>query len=87
MKENENQEILYFPMLLGSIGSAVLLLVSLMYMQEQQDTAYLGIFGFLLTTAYINYLEEKAGISNKLIWIKAILSMIIFFSCGYFFLL
>ena len=76
---------LYFHMLLGAIGSVIILLFTTMYMlKEDNSFGYLGIFGFLLIITYINYLEKKAGISTKLIWISAIISMILFLSFLYF---
>ena len=76
---------LFFNMILGAIGSVTILLFSTMYLlKEQNSFGYIGTFGFLLIIIYINYLEKKAGISTKLIWIKAVGSMILFLSCSYF---
>ena len=81
----ENKFSLYFSMLLGAIGTVVILLFSTMYMvKEQNSFGYIGTFGFLLVIIYINFLEERAGISTKLIWIKSIVSMILFISFLYF---
>ncbi|MGG4268291.1 hypothetical protein [Peribacillus simplex] len=34
--------------------------------------------GFIFTAGYINYLEKKAGIRNKIIWLKAGISIALF---------
>lgn len=79
MKENKLR--LYFNMVLGAIGSATILIFSAKYMLEEKNSfGYLGFIGVLLIFIYINYLEEIAGISTKLIWIKAGFSMVIFVS-------
>ena len=80
-----NKLSLYINMLLGAIGSVTILLFSTMYMLEEQNSfGYIGTFGFLLIIIYINYLEKRAGISTKLIGIKAVVSMILFVSFSYF---
>ena len=77
--------ILYFNMFLSAIGSVIILLVSIMYtIKENISIGYLNALGFFLIITYTNYLEKKAGISTKLIWIKAIVSMILFASFSYF---
>lgn len=82
---NEDKLSLYFNMFLGAIGTVTILLVSTSYMLEEQNySGYIGTFGFILITIYINYLEKKAGISTKLIWIKAVFSMILCASFTYF---
>jgi hypothetical protein len=78
--EKENKLTLYFNMLLGTIGTILIVIFELRY-QEKVKIDITGnaiiMFGFLLTVNYINYLEKKAGISNKLTWIRAIVSIII----------
>ena len=82
----ENKQALYFNMILGTIGSILIVLAAMRYMIKENDyIGYINIFlGFLLMISYINYLEKKAGISKKLIWIRVIVSMILFLSFSYF---
>ena len=76
---------LYFSMLSGAFGIATILLFSVMYMlKEQNSFGYIGTFSVLLIIIYINFLEKRAGISTKLIWIKSIGSMLFFASFLYF---
>ena len=64
----ENKFILYFYMLIGAFGIAIILLCSVMYMlKEQNSVGYIGVFSALLVIIYINFLEKRAGISTKLI--------------------
>ncbi len=82
----EDKRILYFNMVLGTIGTILIILAAIRYLiKENDNTGYaLIIFGFILTIGYINYLENKAGISKKLTWIRVIISLILFFSFSYF---
>ena len=83
MKESKIS--LYFNMLIGSIGIATILLFSVMYMlKEQNSFGYVGTFSVLLVIIYINFLEKRAGISTKLIWIRAIVSILFYASFLYF---
>lgn len=86
MKENKLN--LYFNMFLGAVGSVTILLFLAMYtMKEQNSFGYLGLIGIVLIIIYINYLEKIAGISAKLIWIKAGFSIILFVSLSAIFYL
>ena len=82
----ENKQALYFNMILGTIGTILIILAAMRYLIKEND--YIGyafiLFGFLLTISYINYLEKRAGISKKLTWIRVIVSMILFLSFSYF---
>lgn len=61
-----------FILLFGSIGNVTVLLCCIMMLEEQNSKAYLVALGFIFLTIYINNLEKKAGISSKLLWIKAV---------------
>jgi hypothetical protein len=82
----ENKQALYFNMILGTIGTILIILAAMRYLIKEND--YIGyafiLFGFILTIGYINYLEKRAGISKKLTWIRVIVSMILFLSFSYF---
>jgi len=81
----ESKFSLYFHMLIGAIGIATILLFSVMYMlKEQNSLGYIGTFSVLLVIIYINFLEKRAGISTKLILIKAIVAMLFYASFLYF---
>ena len=84
----ENKQALYFNMILGTIGPVLIFLAAVRYMIKENDyIGYISIyFGFLLTITYINYLEKRAGISKKLIWIRIIVSIILALSFSYFLL-
>lgn len=75
----ENNKSLYVKMFLGTIGVVLVGLGALRYLAIMNDTkGYLFTFlGFLLTINYIYYLEKKAGISTKITWIKAAISIIL----------
>ncbi len=83
--ERKNQ-VLYFNMILGTIGTILIALAAMRNQVKEND--YYGyaiiFFGFILTISYIKYLEKKAKISKKLTWIRVIVSVILFFSFSYF---
>lgn len=70
---------LYFYMCAGSIGLVLLIVTIIKYYEtiEVSSGYLLPFFGFILTFSYINYLENRAGVSNKVIWIRSISSIII----------
>lgn len=86
MKGNLNKKVIYFNLVLGTIGIILVGLGALRYQFINEDfEGYIITFlGFLLTISYTNYLEQKAGISKKVTWIKGISSMIIFIIFAYF---
>lgn len=71
---------LYLNMFFGTIGIVLMGVGALKYQVVVDDfEGYIIAYtGFLFTTGYINYLEKKAGISNKIIWIKAGISIALF---------
>jgi hypothetical protein len=77
---------LYLNLVISIAGPVLILLTVLKTNMIQTDAGgFLMLFiGFVLTISYINYLEKKAGINNKLIWMRISLSMIIFLVIGFF---
>lgn len=70
----ENIQVSYLNMILGIIGNILIASVTMRYLVKEYDVIGYAItlFGFILTTSYISYLEKKAGISKKFIWIRTI---------------
>ncbi len=84
----ENKQALYFNMILGTIGNILIALVTMRYLVKEYDVIGYAItlFGFVLTTSYISYLEKKAGISKKFTWIRTIIATLsLLISALYFF--
>jgi hypothetical protein len=77
---------IYFNMILGTIGTILISLGMISYLAKENDIkAYaVALLGFTLTLSYIDYLEKKAGISRKLTWIRAVISIAIFLVFSYF---
>jgi len=73
-------------MILVTIGTILIALGIIGYLVKlNEPKGYLMIFfGFLLTINYINYIEKKAGISKKIIWIRNSVYMVLVFSLSYF---
>lgn len=70
---------LYINMLFGMIGSVLVGFMALRYLVSYDLEGYIFSFlGFILIINYINYLESKANISKKIIWIKSIVSIVLF---------
>jgi len=44
-----------------------------------------ALLGLPLTMIYLNYLEGKAGISNKILWIKSIIAIFLLLTIYIFF--
>lgn len=91
--KKENKLTLYFNMVIGAIGTILIVLFEFRHLIFQEEKLKIDItgnamimFGFIFTINYINYLEKKAGISNKLTWIRAIASIIIVVAFYIFFL-
>lgn len=73
--ENNDKGILYLNMSIGTIGLNLLIFGFLMYVKTNSDDMnYIVFMGFPLTMMYLNYLEAKAGINKKALWIRFILS-------------
>lgn len=82
----ENKQALYFNMILGTIGTLLIALTAMRYLEnEKYNKDYpIILFGFILTVGYFNYLEKKAGISKRLTWIRVAVSIILFVAFSYF---
>lgn len=82
---NEEKKVSYISILFGGVGT-ILVLLGAISLFKKGDLAgfYLVFFGFLLSINYINYLESKAGVSKKVTWIRALLSIIVFLIISYF---
>ncbi|WP_342540125.1 hypothetical protein MHI39_21100 [Heyndrickxia sp. FSL K6-6286] len=79
------KEVLYFYMILVTIGTVLIALTTLRYMSNVNDSSgYLILFGLIFTISYINYLEKKAGISKKVIWIRNSVYTVLVISLTYF---
>ncbi|MFS0824674.1 hypothetical protein [Bacillus sp. 1P02SD] len=78
MNKNKDRK-LYLNMILGSIGIIFITLGIFEFLTIVESTvAYiLTILGFVITVHYIYHLEKKAGISDKIIWIRAFILIII----------
>ncbi|MDT8863051.1 hypothetical protein N0O92_23140 [Alkalihalobacillus sp. MEB130] len=76
MKEDEKG--LYGIMLVGAIGTVLILVGSLQFIEIENMNGFMTIlFGFLLTITYINYLESKAGVRKRLIVMRVIFSIVL----------
>jgi hypothetical protein len=77
--EEDNKFTLYFHTFVGALGLILLTVTILKYYEtiEVSSGYLLPFFGFILTFSYINYLEKKAGVSKKVIWIRSISSIVI----------
>lgn len=79
------KQVLYFYMILVTIGTVLIALTTLRYMSNVNDSSgYLILFGLIFTISYINYLEKKAGISKKVIWIRNSVYTVLVISLTYF---
>lgn len=70
--EEGNKFTLYFHTCVGALGLILLTVTIIKYYEaiEVSSDYLLPFFGFILTFSYINYLENKAGVSKKVIRIK-----------------
>jgi hypothetical protein len=73
---------LYLNMILGSIGIILITLGIFEFLIIVKSTTghILTLLGYVITVHYIYHLEKKAGISEKIIWIRAIILIVIIFS-------
>ncbi|MFH5780060.1 hypothetical protein [Heyndrickxia oleronia] len=80
-----DKQVLYFYMILVTIGTVLIALTTLRYMSNVNDSSgYLILFGLIFTISYINYIEKKAGISKKVIWIRNSVYTVLVISLTYF---
>jgi len=78
LEENDNGT-LYFNMSIGTLGLLIILVGLFKYVETVGGNASFTLLGFPLTMIYLNYLEKKAGISKKILWIKSILAISLLF--------
>lgn len=77
MKEKDNSA-LYIHMFIGDLGLIILAVGLLKYVEVADGTGpFFVILGFPFTMFYLNFLEEKAGISKKILRIKSIIFIIV----------
>ena len=82
----KDKQVLYFYMISVTISFTLIAMAIIKYIVEiNEPKGYLIIiFGFVLTFNYIIYLEKKAGISKKVIWIRNSVYMVLVGSFIYF---
>jgi hypothetical protein len=82
----EDKKIIYFNMILGTIGTLLISIGVVSYLAKENDfhNYALILLGFSLTLSYIDFLEKRAGISRKLTWIRAVVSIVLFSVFSYF---
>ncbi|WP_078433681.1 hypothetical protein [Metabacillus halosaccharovorans] len=70
---NKDKIKMYIFLILGGIGLALVGLGGVMFIEIDNMKGYLTVIcGFLITISYIEFLERRAGISKKIIWVRAI---------------
>ena len=70
--QRENSS-LYIHMIIGSIG--LILIVAGLFYHNIVETGFTSLIipiGIIITAQYIYFLEKRAGISNKIIWIQSL---------------
>lgn len=73
-------------MSIGTLGFIIIGVGLLKYNETVGGTgSSFALLGFPLTMIYLNYLEGKAGISKKILWIKSIISIFLLFIIYIFF--
>ncbi|QOY35049.1 hypothetical protein AWH56_020410 [Anaerobacillus isosaccharinicus] len=85
MKQDQNGS-LYMNMIFGSLGIILIFLGLLKFLEVEANSSgfILVILGLTITVHYIYHLEKKAGISDKIIWIRALFLILILGSVYYF---
>lgn len=73
--EKKDRGILYFNMSIGTLGLLIILAGLFKYVEHVGGNSSFALLGFPLTMIYLNYLEGKAGISKKILWIKSIIAI------------
>lgn len=77
MEEND-KGILYINMLIGTLGLIIIGVGLLKYNETVGGTgSSFALLGFPLTMIYLHYLEGKAGISKKILWIRSIIAILL----------
>ena len=75
--ENNEKGILYINMIIGTLGLIIVGTGLLKHYETVGGMASYALLGFPLTMIYLHYLEGKAGISNKILWIRSILAILV----------
>ena len=76
--EKNKKGILYLHMFIGTVGLLLIGVGLLKFIETVGGLApFYGLFGFSLTMIYLHYLEEKAGISKKIGWIRFIVVVLL----------
>lgn len=85
MNNNKNRN-LYISMIVGTIGIILIFLGIFEFFTIVESTkGYILMFiGFVITVQYIYHLERKVGLSEKVIWVRAIILILILFIAFYF---
>lgn len=78
MEENDRGT-LYFNMSIGTLGLLIIVVGLFKYVETVGGDSLYVLLGFPLTMIYLNYLEGKAGISKKILWIKSIIAISLLF--------
>jgi len=74
--EENDRGTLYLNMSIGTLGLIIIVVGLLKYVETVGGTgSSFALLGFPLTMIYLNYLEGKAGISKKILWIKSIIAI------------
>ncbi|AZB41420.1 hypothetical protein CEF21_03385 [Bacillus sp. FJAT-42376] len=77
---SEEKKKLYLYLAAGTAGNIMVGLGILQYFIARQDADvyFLPLIGFALVTNYIYFLEKKAGVGKKVIWIQSGAAILIF---------
>ncbi len=62
------------------VGLGILRYFSLMYYSQGFG---LSLIGFTFVNSYVFYLEKKAGVGNKLLWIKSTIIVVVLATSAY----
>ncbi|WP_223702487.1 hypothetical protein [Sutcliffiella deserti] len=85
MEKNE-QGLLYINMFIGTLGLILIIVGAIKYYEVVGNSTYFILFsGFILTMIYMNFLEKKAGISNRIIWTRSLLAILTLIIISYFY--
>lgn len=84
MEKNE-KGILYVQIFIGTVGLIIIGVGLLKYYETVGGKAVFTLLGYPLLMMYLHYLEGKAGISNRLLWIRSILAILLLFLIYVFF--
>ncbi|WP_243299483.1 hypothetical protein [Bacillus litorisediminis] len=78
---------LYAIFVFGVTGPVFVLLcaLKLLILNDWEGVSF-TIMGFLFTMFYMNYLETKAGVGKRVIWVRSIISLVLFYLIAYLFL-